>query len=294
MLLSSHRHAHGVPSQGARAAHCETSSAAAVGASALTSLVVCVHVHPHVHILGLVHIVVHIVGLSFYWGGVDVVVYRSEAGLVGLGSRVVVYASTDLVVMIDPVVDVGFNSCGAAVERWVVEGGVEPGRTVVDGGRRGRGVGSPVSEASASELVEFGGRAETAHLELAQESSCVADFLVPFNCAPLGRADELPNCFLLVGVPDNEFFLLDLHSFDVAQLDDCFGGGDVGQGVEGQLGPLVEFPCVSQDFNALQQEEPVVGHHETLLFFGDDRVGDVLPIDIFGVGQLGDVLPQPG
>ena len=61
----------------------------------------------------------------------------------------------------------------------------------------------------------------------------VIDFLVPFNCAPLAGADELPDSFLLVGVPDDEFFLLDLHPFDVGQLDDCLGGGDVGQAVEG-------------------------------------------------------------
>ena len=37
-----------------------------------------------------------------------------------------------------------------------------------------------------------------------------------------------------------------------------------------------------------------MGHHETLLLFGDDRVCDVLSIDVFGVGQLGNVLPQSG
>ena len=125
--------------------------------------------------------------------------------------------------MIDPVVDVGLNSRWTAVEGRVAEAGVEPGRAVVNGGRRGRGVGVPVSELPAPKLVEFCGGAEAAHLELPEEGHGVVDLLIPLNCAPLAGADELPDSFLLVGVPDDELFLLYLHFLDVSQLNDCLG-----------------------------------------------------------------------
>lgn len=77
--LLSHWHAHGVPSQGAVAANCETSSAAAVCASSLTSLlIVCIHIEANIHVLRLIHIVVNIITLSFNWRRIYIVVDFSE------------------------------------------------------------------------------------------------------------------------------------------------------------------------------------------------------------------------
>lgn len=53
---------------------------------------------------------------------------------------------------------------------------------------------------------------------------------------------------------------------------------------------LRELSSISQDLDALEKQETFVGHHKTLLFFRDDRVGKVFSIKVLGEGPLVDKL----
>lgn len=61
---------------------------------------------------------------------------------------------------------------------------------------------------------------------------------------------------------------------------------------ERKLSILWELSCISKNFDTFEKQESVVSHDETLLFFGDDGVSDILSVNSLGVWSFSDELLQ--
>lgn len=280
-LLATHRHTHGVPAQ--RTWTADGVASAAADSASLASLVVGIYIKALLRgvLVDLVVNFVLVLDRRVLVVDIDIAAEVSELVGAGFGSRVVVNASADLVVVVDFELEVVLGRTG-------VKSGEFSGRRL--NGRRRRMEMFSTSEASFLKPVKLSGGLEATVIELTQQIHSFKDLLMPLDGASLGGTDKLPDCLLLVKVSDDEFFLLNIDLGNSRERNYGLGGRHLGQWVEGQRLFCGELSGVPENFDTLEKQKSIMGENKRLLFFGDDGVSDVFEVKSLGVGSFGDEL----